>query len=88
MTSYKDDIAACLGCPLRQAKCHGPCPCAVDGRDIIDHAKAGDCPKSRYMAQPEAVAEIVEVTATTPPVKVKGCGCSRRPKPSTPTLSA
>jgi hypothetical protein len=29
-------------------KCNGPCPCIVDGRDIIDHAAAADCPRGLH----------------------------------------
>jgi hypothetical protein len=37
-------ISTCHRCPLRQRPCAGPCPCTVDGADIIQHAKAGYCP--------------------------------------------
>ena len=29
-------------------RCNGACPCALDGRDIMAHAKAGYCPEKKY----------------------------------------
>jgi hypothetical protein len=55
------NISLCLKCPHRQQVCGGPCPCLVDGRDIIDHATAGDCPKG-YFAEPEKMPPRAAVT--------------------------
>ena len=50
MLTYSDNIATCLRCTDRApAKPGGgPCPCKHSGRNITDHAKAGDCPLSLY----------------------------------------
>lgn len=42
------NLAICLVCPRRQTACNGPCACTVDGRDILEHARSGDCPDSRF----------------------------------------
>jgi hypothetical protein len=47
------NIHLCQGCPHRQQRCAGPCPCTIDGRDILDHAAAGDCPKGYFGAPGE-----------------------------------
>ena len=64
--SFTDRIKICHRCPNRQDPCHGPCPCLSDGRDIIDHAKAGDCPLGRYTAGantgPSAVAPLPDAS--------------------------
>lgn len=41
------NIAICLACPFR-GPADGACPCTIDGRDIKEHAEAGDCPKGFY----------------------------------------
>lgn len=46
-------VTTCHLCPDRQTPCNGPCACTVDGRDILDHARKGDCPKGRYDGLPE-----------------------------------
>ncbi len=38
----------CHTCEYRHAHCSGPCPCTVDGLDIIEHAERGFCPKGRF----------------------------------------
>jgi hypothetical protein len=54
----------------REGGCAGPCPCHFDGRDIIDHAKAGECPAGFYPALdslPEgADTSVAETTAWGP----------------------
>lgn len=42
--SFARNISACHRCRFRQSVCRGPCPCTVDGADIIDHATSGQCP--------------------------------------------
>lgn len=46
------NIHVCHRCDLRQKECAGPCACTVDGRDIIEHVEAGDCPEGKFSAQP------------------------------------
>ena len=41
-------IAICHRCPHRQRPCKGPCACTIDGVDIIEHAKSGECPNGRF----------------------------------------
>jgi len=56
MRTYENNIPICLACEYRKQSCNGPCPCTVDGRDIIDHAKSGDCPKGKYSEPPNPPA--------------------------------
>lgn len=37
-------VAICAKCSLSASNCAGPCPCTVDGSDILAHAKAEYCP--------------------------------------------
>lgn len=60
-------IAICHRCPHRQQTCAGACPCTIDGRDILDHATTGDCPKGYF----ENVAEM-------PPVLEPDLSCTHR----------
>src|SRR4051812_40781657 len=41
-------IGICHRCPKRQRPCSGPCPCTIDGQDIIVHAAEGYCPVGNY----------------------------------------
>lgn len=41
-------IHLCHKCDKRQARCAGECRCAIDGVDIIQHAKSGQCPKGYF----------------------------------------
>jgi len=41
-------ILICHKCPHRHRPCAGPCPCTLDGRDIIDHAQANYCPLGKF----------------------------------------
>jgi hypothetical protein len=41
---WRDNLPVCHKCPMRQRPCAGPCPCKVDGKDIIQHAEAAYCP--------------------------------------------
>ena len=45
-------LVVCHRCPLRQRICAGTCACLVDGRDIIEHAAAADCPKGYHDGVP------------------------------------
>lgn len=53
--SFQNNIQVCHRCPRSRAHpsnggCAGPCPCLADPqkRDIIDIAKAGDCPLKKF----------------------------------------
>src|SRR4051812_38154953 len=43
----------------REGGCAGPCPCHFDGRDIVEHAKEGNCPAGFY---PEGAADALSFT--------------------------
>src|SRR5581483_12301385 len=45
---FAANIMVCHTCRWRARNCTGPCPCVVDGRDIIEHAKTADCPKDKF----------------------------------------
>jgi hypothetical protein len=34
----------CGRCSNRMRPCAGPCPCTVDGRDVVEHVVKADCP--------------------------------------------
>jgi hypothetical protein len=59
-------IIICHACEFRQQQCAGPCPCTVDGRDIIEHARAGDCPKGKYDRLPPATPSTYTSTPPQP----------------------
>ena len=44
MSKPSINLAMCAACKHGQSACHGPCACTLDGRQMWDHAKAGDCP--------------------------------------------
>ncbi len=53
MTNHRLQVqlATCHNCDFSQTQrggCAGPCPCHVDGHDIIEHAKTDYCPKGFY----------------------------------------
>jgi hypothetical protein len=73
------NLPVCHRCPRRPAECAGACPCAVDGRDIADHAARGDCPEGRFAPRgPLPVdARMLEGYEPTPDGAVSGgCGCA------------
>lgn len=82
---FHANIGACHRCLYRQAGCAGPCVCTIDGRDIIDHATAGDCPKG-FHAQgvdspsPQPSRGLGDTIAKiTHAVGIEPCGgCERR----------
>ncbi len=43
-------IGICHRCPQRQNVRQGLAVCRVDGANIREHAKAGECPKGRFAA--------------------------------------
>ena len=45
---FSRNIHTCHVCPFRPPACQGWCPCRVDGRQIIDHARDHDCPLERF----------------------------------------
>jgi hypothetical protein len=49
---YNLQIVTCYRCSFSQLRrsggCAGPCPCHIDGRDIIDHATLNYCPAGYY----------------------------------------
>lgn len=45
------NVLACHRC-IAGASCSGFCPCPADGRDIVDHAAAGDCPRGYFAGSP------------------------------------
>jgi hypothetical protein len=83
------NIAACHRCPRRQSSCAGACACLEDGRDIVEHASAGDCPLGRYApAAPLGLGDTVaalakavgadKAAALFHRVTGKDCGCEGR----------
>lgn len=47
------NLRICHKCQFRQRGCQGPCVCTVDGRDIIEHATSGQCPKGYFDGVPQ-----------------------------------
>lgn len=87
------NLAACHRCPRRQPACSGACACLEDGRDIVDHASAGECPLGRHgVVKPPArglgdtVAAVAKAVGADRVVEVfhrvtgKDCGCDGRRK--------
>ena len=44
-------VEICHACPFRHRPCAGPCPCLVDGVDILDHVERLDCPKGFFQTE-------------------------------------
>ncbi|HWE02452.1 MAG TPA: hypothetical protein VG326_08570 [Tepidisphaeraceae bacterium] len=83
------NLAQCHRCPRRQAKCAGACACMEDGRDIVEHAKAGDCALGRHIAAPpsglgDVVASLAKRVGADRAAAVfhrltgRDCGCRKR----------
>ena len=41
-------IQICQGCDKSSRNCNGPCPCTIDGQDILRHAQERYCPLGKY----------------------------------------
>lgn len=62
--SYTFNISCCLRCQNRQKVCKGPCACTLDGKDIVAHAKAADCPLGLHRAvEADSVVKVMSLTA-------------------------
>ena len=48
----------CHRCEFRQKDCAGRCLCLKDNRDIIEHAREGKCPISRFELSAEELAKL------------------------------
>jgi hypothetical protein len=48
-------LKICHRCPRRQPVCQGRCVCLEDGKDIIDHARSGECPLNYFQFPPDPV---------------------------------
>ena len=83
------NLSACHRCPRRQQTCSGLCACLEDGRDIVIHAEAGDCPLGKHQPPASAglgdtIAKIASATGIDKLAqkfqKVTGrdCGCKAR----------
>lgn len=42
------NIKVCRQCNMSPPRCGGHCPCKVDHREILDHAKANYCPLGKF----------------------------------------
>lgn len=40
--------SVCATCKHSARKCSGPCPCTIDGADIMQHAQERYCPLGKY----------------------------------------
>lgn len=63
--TFAERLRVCHKCEHRHRPCRGPCPCLIDGKDIIEHARAGECPKGKYTEpiQPGLVAKVAHGAA-------------------------
>lgn len=53
MLSQTDRTVICLKCLGKaRLKCNGPCPCRIDGKDILEHILGGQCPLEKYSGEP------------------------------------
>lgn len=71
------NIAVCMTCKYRQPVCAGPCVCTVDGRDIGEHAREGNCYYDFFRTR---AVESHLLRSGVPPQHPKhepgGCGCA------------
>jgi len=73
------NIPICHRCNRRQKNCNGPCPCTIDGIDIIVHATNHECPLNKFPSvdpnapapDPPAIVQSIDV------MKVNGPGLWR-----------
>jgi hypothetical protein len=89
MPTLGRNLTTCHRCPRRQAICAGACACLEDGRDIVLHARAHDCPLGKF-APPAArgLGDLVAIWAgrlggeriarAWKRVTGKNCGCQKR----------
>ena len=73
------NLATCHRCPNRGRPCVGPCLCTISGRDIVEHAKAGDCPLDRFHAPDRSRGLGDTIAKITSAIGITPCGeCSKR----------
>lgn len=51
MSDFSANLATCKRCPKRQTPCAGLCLCTVSGKPHEEHARAHDCPETRFAAR-------------------------------------
>jgi len=84
--STESNLTICHRCDRLARPCAGACICTADGRDIVDHAQAGDCPLARYPSRGlgDTVAKVTHATGIHALVQTaaravgKPCGCAKR----------
>jgi hypothetical protein len=83
------NLSACHRCELMQSGCRGACACLQDGRDIIEHAQAGDCPLGKHEVPPsrglgDTIAKVAHALGADKAAHVferlsgRECGCGKR----------
>ena len=74
------NVQICHRCPNRGTLAGKVMPCTIDGRDIIGHARLGDCPDGRFVRQLpkwEPPADYDPATGWRLDSKGNaGCGCA------------
>jgi hypothetical protein len=86
---FGKNVSICHTCPRRQKECAGACACLEDGRDIIKHAEAGDCPLGHHVRAPAAglgdvAADVAKrlgaewAAAVWSGITGRDCGCDKR----------
>lgn len=63
-------VTICHACEHRQRECTGSCACTRDGRDIIEHAGAMDCPEGRFTEA--RLTELSREPTTAPAAEMAG----------------
>lgn len=60
-------VATCSKCPHSSRNCRGPCPCTIDGADIIQHAQERYCPLGKYrLGLGDIIAMLIHWTGLRP----------------------
>jgi len=83
------NLSTCHACPRRQDGSRGKCACLLDGRDITEHAEAGDCPLGKHSVPParglgDSIARAITAVGADRISKAleratgRPCGCKRR----------
>lgn len=63
-------LHVCHKCSDRQSQCNGPCPCTIDGIDIIQHATQGYCPLGKYhLGLGDTLARFLHLTGLQPTLR-------------------